>query len=524
MNSLVPISRLPQELLVKIFHQLGNITGRTEGSLKWTVVSHVCRYWRESALQHPRLWDHFVFNFDRPATIAWTLLPEHLSRARQIPVVLKISSSIYLPFIPAFQILISSVRIPVRILKLKLPAWKADRPELPKINTHLVELSCSTWTPLISPDTEFPVLERINIRNVQYESIHLFLKPRLTRIELSYCDLHDQDINSFLSALDNMPRLSALSLTCVAWSTPPSTKIPHITLSHLHLLTVHCRDDLSHAQILDHLTIPSAADLRLDILVLDESHSAQLSVATFVQSLSSLVRRCSIGEDTPMLTGSLSSHCHTKGYRVAAWSQRMELKDMPPQGDPPDSRPKVIVSMYSPRLEEDQAFQMICRALALTRIQVLTINRVGVEVTSSWARVLGGFDEVQVLRVVDPDHTPHLCRALGKLPHYSSDPTEKGSPQVLLPRLENLILSGITFRHSYFPSNLMIVRHFGHCFELRVKVGNKIPFVTFRNAINLEYEDVALFEKFVGQVIQQEDGKTGKENAAYYLGFDEDDR
>lgn len=58
-NSLCPVSRLPPEVLSEVFLVLAEqlqAQGRFKADFKWTTVAHVCRLWRDIALQHGRLW------------------------------------------------------------------------------------------------------------------------------------------------------------------------------------------------------------------------------------------------------------------------------------------------------------------------------------------------------------------------------------------------------------------------------------------------------------------------------------
>ncbi|EPS93079.1 hypothetical protein FOMPIDRAFT_1101941, partial [Fomitopsis schrenkii] len=78
-NALAPVSRIPPELLSKIFlHTAGhraNPASRPQ-SRDWIRVTHVCRHWRETALQCAALWSHV----DVPA------LPEQfLVRSKDAP-------------------------------------------------------------------------------------------------------------------------------------------------------------------------------------------------------------------------------------------------------------------------------------------------------------------------------------------------------------------------------------------------------------------------------------------------------
>ena len=91
-NTLVPISILPAEILARIFHF--NAFSPTQPwsptlRLGWVYVTHVCRRWRQVALDNSMLWTYFLAyptNKDRIA--------ERLSRARNRPLVIDLSRSI----------------------------------------------------------------------------------------------------------------------------------------------------------------------------------------------------------------------------------------------------------------------------------------------------------------------------------------------------------------------------------------------------------------------------------------------
>ncbi|KAK7040198.1 hypothetical protein VNI00_010004 [Paramarasmius palmivorus] len=90
-NSLIPICRLPNEVLNLIFiscvidsEKLGGFKSRMVDSklystrFSWIWVTHVCRHWREVALNCPAMWSTPLF--DKPS-----LALEMLARARYVP-------------------------------------------------------------------------------------------------------------------------------------------------------------------------------------------------------------------------------------------------------------------------------------------------------------------------------------------------------------------------------------------------------------------------------------------------------
>ncbi|GJE90049.1 hypothetical protein PsYK624_061720 [Phanerochaete sordida] len=74
-NTLVPINRLPLEILAEIFYEVVGLHESTTrpsrtlsyypmgcGTPRWLVVTFVCRAWRSLALGTSRLWSHMLFN------------------------------------------------------------------------------------------------------------------------------------------------------------------------------------------------------------------------------------------------------------------------------------------------------------------------------------------------------------------------------------------------------------------------------------------------------------------------------
>jgi len=85
-NMLVPISVLPTEILTRIFHF--NTFSEDRYSLGWVQVTHVCRRWRQIALDDSTLWTTFS---PYPRNKEW--IAERLSRARNAPLVINLCGS-----------------------------------------------------------------------------------------------------------------------------------------------------------------------------------------------------------------------------------------------------------------------------------------------------------------------------------------------------------------------------------------------------------------------------------------------
>jgi F-box-like len=82
-NALAPISVLPPEVLARVFYFLlvfENPTYFGERNLGWIRATHVCRYWREVALDDSSLWATIW-----GASTNTELISEMLTRAKNAP-------------------------------------------------------------------------------------------------------------------------------------------------------------------------------------------------------------------------------------------------------------------------------------------------------------------------------------------------------------------------------------------------------------------------------------------------------
>ncbi|KAI0061035.1 hypothetical protein BV25DRAFT_1790287, partial [Artomyces pyxidatus] len=88
-NTLIPVARVPPELLARIFTLLANepipeIPGpwlsTVSGKLGWINVSHVCSRWRAVALSSRTLWQ--VINF----SLGSSWMRELLARSKSAPI------------------------------------------------------------------------------------------------------------------------------------------------------------------------------------------------------------------------------------------------------------------------------------------------------------------------------------------------------------------------------------------------------------------------------------------------------
>ncbi|KAF8870621.1 hypothetical protein BD779DRAFT_520592 [Infundibulicybe gibba] len=61
-NQFIPVARLPPEILSRIFVFTTQMVRPEDWTDAARIISHVCRRWREIALDCPKLWSHIILN------------------------------------------------------------------------------------------------------------------------------------------------------------------------------------------------------------------------------------------------------------------------------------------------------------------------------------------------------------------------------------------------------------------------------------------------------------------------------
>ncbi|KAH9021620.1 hypothetical protein EDB85DRAFT_413120 [Lactarius pseudohatsudake] len=241
-NALAPISSLPPELFAAILSILrlppsGTLLlgGEPDRHLSWLNVAHVCHEWREVALNHPFFWSHVNFTTLTPAGAT-----EMLVRAKSVPLYLE-------AWFPKHEYGREEARL------------SAFQKELQPRVSHTSQLAISAEPFSLERILEglvssAPILQYLSLSGKKYRGriedqpfipvpVTLFdgSAPRLSRLELKYCDIswksplfrglrhliiHTLSANArpslsvWLNALDEMPQLKTLVLHSASPITP----------------------------------------------------------------------------------------------------------------------------------------------------------------------------------------------------------------------------------------------------------------------------------------------------------------
>ncbi|KDQ49755.1 hypothetical protein JAAARDRAFT_615540 [Jaapia argillacea MUCL 33604] len=274
-NSQAPISRLPYELLRKILvHSVVHVyhePGISTKLLRWTAISHVCRYWREISLDCVEVWTRLLFRSPE-------LTQMMISRSKTA--LIHINASLIARFPRPARTRLEAVQLAlqrsekIRSIDLEAP-YEAMRKlvgvmRLPAPNLHWLSLcvhpyfgSFTRWNlPTNLFNGQVPNLRRLRVRGYDIHRDSPLFTPNLTHLEV---DLYKRSVSTLsirqlLSLLERFPRLEGLVLKGVITVADDSE-----ALELPHLASLHIEDTLSHCiQLTDVLRFPPEARVMLD--------------------------------------------------------------------------------------------------------------------------------------------------------------------------------------------------------------------------------------------------------------------
>ena len=319
-NVLAPISRLPPEILAAIFSFLSPSANNGAFRLECICFSHVCRQWRETSLNYPRLWSHI--NLFKPAPAA---MAEMLMRAKMVPLHLEVDFTCWSQEqIDALEQQLEEHIPHIRHLKVGGPLRMA-----------LKRLVSSA-----------PILEFLSLTHIPHPlcpsrdviPVNLFncATPSLTSLELEGCDISWKlplikglkslkicridpparpKLEDWLDALDEMPQLESLYLQHAIPSATaqlmlePSRTVTISSLTYFHIIA----SPKDCALALAHLVMPALTSLHVNIECRKMEHEDMVQVIPYV------ARNVNGPQDTEPLR-SISIGGEQKQVKVVAWT------------------------------------------------------------------------------------------------------------------------------------------------------------------------------------------------------------
>ena len=340
-NALAPISRLPPETLAAIFSFLPSSTwNKGAGHFEWIRVAHICRRWRETALNHPRFWSYINFTKLTPAAVA-----EILARAKMAPLHLEADFTKWSVAHPLF-------------LENQLEAHISHTCHL-SISGHLQPVLGRLVSS--APTLEFLSLSH---KSFIFSSAHVVIPvnlfnriiPRLTSLKLENCDISWKSpllkdlrtlkilrpstaarpkLEDWLDALKEMPQLETLILETATPLAPPSAPLisgpsravtlPSLTVFDISASVRDC------ALALAHLVLPALTRLRVDAESQEwEGGDVQLLVPYVARNI------CGLQDTEPLRSIQIS--CESLRVEVFAWT----MPDTDPKFYDPNTNSELV--------------------------------------------------------------------------------------------------------------------------------------------------------------------------------------
>ena len=281
------VSRLLPEILVLIFAFLAEVSpttnssgdapegiGRPQGRLGWIIVTHVCSFWRQVALDHRTLWTHHRFDLG----LEWTA--EMLRRAGDAPLKLTFSEE-FVPFPPSqsdaatviSRLLYRVSALTVEEGALTLRVLDSLASPAPLLDSLRITSSQLALLPQSLFSGNVPKLRNLHLGNVfppWATAAFTGLKRLCVAIDRHMEVSHIPTYPELFDSLQSMPQLEVLALRgCLPLGPFPHSLVDQMTevpkLQHLCLdgHTFGCR------QILEHLHFPPEAAVLLTCLTDD---------------------------------------------------------------------------------------------------------------------------------------------------------------------------------------------------------------------------------------------------------------
>ena len=257
---LAPIRRLPMEILIKIFmHCMDYSRSTSNPQLAPSLISRVCKGWRQVALSTQELWSSITVTHYQPSSAKVKLW---ISRASSAPL------SIRLYPINPQTLREAKIEPVIAVLVQHCDRWR-----------HLDLRIGDTMVSCLSPiKHHLPWLESLRIRipthpldvfEVALRLHNLVLGPGLLYPgfkvpwhQLTHLDAHVTDITQCLETLQLTPNLARCTLRneSMLGSSTILQHIPTLTFPHLHLFNMWC---IHPDEIFRHLQLPVIHTLRI---------------------------------------------------------------------------------------------------------------------------------------------------------------------------------------------------------------------------------------------------------------------
>ncbi|KAI0640808.1 hypothetical protein C8Q79DRAFT_1122855 [Trametes meyenii] len=529
-NDMSPTIHLPPEILSEIFTLIAvdNYNARrwyhcgSSHAYKWIALAHVCRAWRDIALNTPRLWSRVVITRPDAAMSA-------LARSKKAPLwltaVLVHPEDFHATILrdtilsESSRLKELSVRGPPRLLQMLSAGWTAPATALEKLTLSTDFLQCGHSyvlpgqpAPLSAKifSGEVPHLQHLEIHRIAIDWCNPLFCPSLRSLEVESpydipVSMKDGEFRDLLVSLERMESLENLYLNkaipCLrildsdhAPTSPAGTAGRPIALPSLRRLDLHA-DATECAGLLRHLSLP--INVQMVINGRNERGADDL-VRVFSDQL---------GPSTPLNAASLAPSGPTQ-VCVKGWRSPVDIRDS--NAPRPDVQLHVeALSPFSRSLQTLVTESTFFTQLHYFEIQCASRNW-------SWSALFGRMPELQILSVIGhPEY--------GFLPALSAvrDDDDRNAGIVPLPYLHTLEFDNLRFGCPHSDHESQYLEKLIDYLVMRCNHGVPISRLVLRSCVNATEGDVTRLRDIVPEV--QWDRRKYIEESVDEHGMDDDE-
>ena len=436
-NELSPISRLPVEILCKIFK-----FSESQAQTPWTNFSQVSQHWRSSALSAPDLWTNIPLDHPR-----WAL--EMLIRSKKA----NLTANLTIPCHPSPKVIDPKINETVRsclyemdrIEKIDFRTIPGEALEeyfrdCPKSAPQLHTLYISSDGKAFSIDDDFlydtELLRHVELINCKI-SWNSQLLTGLTCLKLQDSLKANSSIVQVLHALQRMPALTELYLgDSIPDDSEGLSTYSDIDLPCLRILDISSGVSALTA-VLRHITFPCYASLNLICRIDQSTHISNfLSVLATKFLLTLVIRRLSLQVPNTI----------THDLKFYLWTTAL-IEDCFPASQMSQSQLQLVLEWHPSQLPSyvealTYAFDLMSLS-SLTHLQISTSDHID---SQTWVMTFGMLPLLEQVCVEKHTLSPFLEALVYKT--KGAEESEAAYRSVSFPKLRYIHLEGTEFYES----------------------------------------------------------------------------
>ncbi|RDB20806.1 hypothetical protein Hypma_012032 [Hypsizygus marmoreus] len=554
-NFLAPISRLPPEILAKIFSFRAAESVEGTNPLEWIRVSHVSRYWRAVALETPSIWGTLVFS--RPK---WS--EEMLKRSKMANLVVKADLMCITP--KTFEAVRLALLHGPRIEELQLFAASAtldkllsglsfEAPMLQSLSLSVPGYSrFGTDQGFTLPDTVLTG-ETIYLRRVELTKCNISWDSSLLR-GLTHLKIHETSTafrpttQQLIDALERMPSLEvldlqeALPLVQEGAATPAQSARQVVDLPQLQHITLKSSVP-ECVNIVSRITIPVTTRIHLSCNGTEATGDDFSGIMKIISNHRSVAHSPNDTEVVPQRKTIRVLHVQHEApisLVVQAWTNLPLVGERPSTAD-------IQLHLSWHHTEEtkvDAIAASICRAIPLGQLRSLRLSHVPDMEKATWLRTFGRLPKLQDVHIAGSSAHTFIAALREERPIETLKSPISGCPlssarrpglyrrKSLLPPVYFPQLRALAIEDASFEEFKPTPRPFAtlkDCLMERCDRKAEIQELTFRMCSHLDHDDISSLDDIIANVdwdgIEQgftdEDDDYGYEHALDELDADD---